>query len=99
MAESNNVRDRRLPEEYTTAELHAIATRALAEGDDYSRRLLREQLDAEGSSDPLRTGHAVATPRSKPRSVKLKSGTQSAAIAPRFVTRLYANHASSTVKI
>jgi hypothetical protein len=34
MAESND--DRRLPGDYTTAELHAIATRALAEGDAYA---------------------------------------------------------------
>ena len=33
---------------YTIPELRAIATRALAEGDDYSRRLLREQLEARG---------------------------------------------------
>jgi hypothetical protein len=49
MTESNDERDRRLPEEYATAELHAIATRALAEGDDHSRALLREQLIAEES--------------------------------------------------
>ena len=29
------------------AELRAMATRALANGDDYSRALLREQLEAE----------------------------------------------------
>jgi hypothetical protein len=39
------VRD--FPDDYTIAELHAIATRALAEGDDYSRSLLRKQLIAE----------------------------------------------------
>jgi hypothetical protein len=35
------------PDDYTTAELHAIATRALANGDDYARTLLREQLEDE----------------------------------------------------
>lgn len=40
--------NRRLfPDDYSTAELRAIATRALAEGDDYSRALLRAQLQAE----------------------------------------------------
>jgi hypothetical protein len=33
--------------EFTIAELRAIATRALAEGDDDSRQLLREQLETE----------------------------------------------------
>jgi hypothetical protein len=28
---------RRVPEDYTIAELHAIAARALANGDDYAR--------------------------------------------------------------
>ena len=32
------------------AELHAIATRALANDDDYARGLLREQLEDEGFS-------------------------------------------------
>ena len=31
----------------TPAELRAMATRALANGDDYSRELLRGQLEAE----------------------------------------------------
>ena len=35
---------RRFPDDYSCAELHAIATKVLAEGDDYSRSLLREQL-------------------------------------------------------
>jgi hypothetical protein len=39
--------DRRFPADYTIAELSAIATRALVEGDDYSRGLLKEQLLAE----------------------------------------------------
>jgi hypothetical protein len=38
---------RRFPDDYTTAELRAIATRVLATGDEYSRGLLREQLEAE----------------------------------------------------
>ena len=40
-------RGRRLAEDCTIAELHAIATRALAEGDGYGRRPLREQLIGE----------------------------------------------------
>ncbi len=36
---------------YTIAELHAIATRALANGDDYARALLREQLEEEEFSE------------------------------------------------
>ena len=42
---------RRFPDDYTIAELHAIATRALANGDDYSRALLREQLEDEEFSE------------------------------------------------
>ena len=42
---------RRLPDDYTIAELHAIATRALANGDDYARALLREQLEREEFRD------------------------------------------------
>ena len=38
---------RRFPDDYTIAELHAIATRAVANGDDYARELLREQLERE----------------------------------------------------
>jgi hypothetical protein len=38
-------------EKQSTAELHAIATRALANGDDYARRLLREQLEDEEFSE------------------------------------------------
>ncbi len=38
---------RRFPEEYSILEPRAIATRALAESNDYSRALLREQLEAE----------------------------------------------------
>jgi hypothetical protein len=37
---------------HTLAELHAIATRALANGDDYARALLREQLKEEEFSEP-----------------------------------------------
>ena len=36
---------------YTIAQLHAIATRALANGDDYARGLLRDQLKARGFSE------------------------------------------------
>jgi hypothetical protein len=36
---------RRFPDGYSIAEFHAIATRALANGDDYERGLLREQLE------------------------------------------------------
>jgi hypothetical protein len=43
------------PDDYTTAELHAIATRALANGDDYARALLREQLENEEFSEPSDT--------------------------------------------
>jgi hypothetical protein len=39
--------ERRFPGDYTIAELHAIATRALPNGDDYARALLREQLEQE----------------------------------------------------
>jgi hypothetical protein len=42
---------RRFPEDYTIAELHAIATRALANGDDYARALLREQLERDEFSE------------------------------------------------
>jgi hypothetical protein len=35
------------PDDYSIADLHAIATRALANGDDYARALLREQLEDE----------------------------------------------------
>jgi hypothetical protein len=38
---------RSFPDDYTIAELHAIATRGLANGDDYERGLLREQLERE----------------------------------------------------
>ncbi len=44
-------RSGRFPDDYTTAELHAIATRALANGDDYARALLREQLEEEELSE------------------------------------------------
>lgn len=39
--------ERRFPEDNTIAELHAIVTRAPANGDDYARTLLREQLEDE----------------------------------------------------
>jgi hypothetical protein len=42
---------RRFPDGYTIAELSAIATRALANGDDYARALLREQLEHEEFSE------------------------------------------------
>ena len=38
---------RAFPEDYSIAELHAIATRALANGDEYERGLPREQLERE----------------------------------------------------
>jgi hypothetical protein len=38
-------------DDYTTAELHAIATRALASGGDYARALLRKQLEEEEFSE------------------------------------------------
>ncbi len=41
----------RFPDDYTIAELDAIATRALANGDDYARGLLREQLGREDFSE------------------------------------------------
>ncbi len=44
MAEEDS---RRCPEDYSIAELRAIATKALAEGGDYSRALLAEQLERE----------------------------------------------------
>ena len=37
----------RFLDDYTIAELHAIATRALANGDEYERGLLRDQLMRE----------------------------------------------------
>ncbi len=37
----------RLPDDYTIAELHAIATKRLAQGDEYSRELLRDKLIGE----------------------------------------------------
>jgi len=47
MGRLNQADPGRVLDDYTTLELHAIATRALADGDDYSRSLLREQLEAE----------------------------------------------------
>jgi hypothetical protein len=44
--------ERRFPDTYTIAELHAIATRALAYGDDYARALLHEQLKKEEFGEP-----------------------------------------------
>lgn len=38
-------------DDLSAADLRAIATRALADGDDYSRRLLREQIEAEEFTD------------------------------------------------
>ena len=38
---------RRVPDHYTIAELHAIATHALANVDDYARAVLREELELE----------------------------------------------------
>jgi hypothetical protein len=47
VAENPDGERRRFPDGYSIDEIHAVATRALAEGDDYSRALLREQLKAE----------------------------------------------------
>jgi hypothetical protein len=41
----------RFPDDYSIAELHAIATRAFANGDDYARAFLREQLKEEEFSE------------------------------------------------
>ena len=43
--------ERSFPDDYTIAELCAIATRARANGDDYARGLLREQLEHEEFSE------------------------------------------------
>jgi hypothetical protein len=51
MAEANDDRPK-LPDDYTIAELHAISTRALANGDAYERGLLREQLEEEEFGHP-----------------------------------------------
>jgi hypothetical protein len=51
MAQSTDKAGRRLPDDYTTGELHATATRALANGDEYARALLREQLEEEEFSE------------------------------------------------
>jgi len=40
-------RTRRLPDDYSIAELHAIATKGLAQSDEYSRELLRDKLIGE----------------------------------------------------
>ncbi len=40
-------RSGRLPDDYTIAELQAIATKGLAQGDEYSRELLRDKLIGE----------------------------------------------------
>jgi hypothetical protein len=50
MAEPDD-RGGRFPDDYTIAELHSIATRALASGDDYAGALLREQLEREEFSE------------------------------------------------
>jgi hypothetical protein len=42
---------RKFPDGYSMAELRAIATLALATGDEYARQLLREQLQAEERAD------------------------------------------------
>jgi hypothetical protein len=42
-------------EDLSNAELRAIATRALAQRDDYSRKLLREQFEAEELGRPAKT--------------------------------------------
>lgn len=47
MSDAAADRERELIERYGVLGLRAIATRALAEGDGYSRILLAEQLDRE----------------------------------------------------
>ena len=47
MSDATADRERVLIERYGVAGLRAIATRALANGDDYARALLREQLERE----------------------------------------------------
>ena len=47
MSDATAGRERVLIERYGVAGLRAIATRALANGDDYARALLREQLERE----------------------------------------------------
>jgi hypothetical protein len=54
-----------LLERFSPAELRAIATRALAEGDDYSRRLLREQLEDEQFERPTKQTDPEVWPRGK----------------------------------
>ena len=57
MAEAKDKAGQRLPNDYTIAERHAIATRALASGDDYARALLREQLEDEEFSERSEIAH------------------------------------------
>ena len=47
MAEAKDKPGQRFPDDYTIAELQATVTRALANGDDYARALVREQLNEE----------------------------------------------------
>lgn len=47
MDRSHEAEARRCPDDYSALELRAIATRALALGGDYSRSLLRDQLQHE----------------------------------------------------
>jgi len=51
MAEAKDKAGQRFPDDYTIAELHATVTQALANGDDYARALLREQLEQEEFSE------------------------------------------------
>jgi hypothetical protein len=50
MAEAKDKAGQRFPDDYTIAELHATVTHALANGDDYARALLREQLKTRSSA-------------------------------------------------
>jgi hypothetical protein len=44
MTQSSAKVRRRFPDDYMLGELHAIARRALAQGDEYRRELLRDQV-------------------------------------------------------
>ena len=50
-AEIRSLKDLEGPLGHTIADLHAIATGGLANGDDYARALLREQLEQEEFSE------------------------------------------------
>ena len=52
MTHSTHKVRRSLPDDHTLAELDPIATQALAEGDEYSRLLLRDQLIGQEIAEP-----------------------------------------------